>query len=129
MKKSICTLTIFISALYSSQESQSRLKISFFDGIAVSGYVDRGAFVNFTGPNINFSNKGMKVMLGMLPSLRVKKDRSSGTRNSSVIPTLGVGFGVVYKKIVLQIPLYYNTKTVTNDGNWKVGVGIGYDFK
>lgn len=122
-------MRIFISSLYFSQEKDSKLDVSFFDGIAVAGYVDHGAFLNFTGPNVNFTHKNTKLMIGMLPSLRIKQDQSSGTKNSTIMPTLGIGFAVVYKKIALQIPFYYNTKTSTDNGSWKVGLGIGYKFK
>ena len=129
MKKLFYGCGIFVSSLYFSQEKNSKLNVSFFDGIAVAGYVDHGAFLNFTGPNINFTHKNTKLMMGMLPSLRIKQDQSSGTKNSTIMPTLGVGFVVIYKKIVLQIPFYYNTKTSTDNGSWKPGIGLGYKFK
>ncbi|WP_430827438.1 hypothetical protein [Chryseobacterium indologenes] len=65
----------------------------------------------------------------MLPSLRIKEDRSSGTRNSPITPTLGAGLTTVYKKIALQIPVYYNSKTADQNGKWKIGIGIGYSFR
>ena len=129
MKKILYGCGILISGLYFSQEKDSKLKVSFFDGIAVAGYVDHGAFLNFTGPNVNFNHKSTKIMIGMLPSLRIKEDQSSGTKNSAIMPTLGVGLAVIYKKIALQIPFYYNTKTSTDNGSWKMGVGLGYRFK
>lgn len=129
MKKLLYGCGIFISGLYFSQEKDSKLNVSFFDGIAVAGYVDHGAFLNFTGPNINFNHQNTKLMIGMLPSLRIKEDQSSGTKNSTIMPTLGVGFAVIYKKIALQIPFYYNTKTSTDNGSWKPGIGLGYKFK
>ncbi|HEX7870170.1 MAG TPA: hypothetical protein VF455_08650 [Chryseobacterium sp.] len=129
MKKVLYRCGLLISGLYFSQEKDSKVRVSFFDGIAVAGYVDHGAFLNFTGPNVNFTHKSTKMMIGMLPSLRIKEDQSSGTKNSSIMPTLGVGFTVVYKKVALQIPFYYNTKTSTENGSWKMGIGLGYRFK
>ncbi|MCD0477308.1 hypothetical protein LPB90_02495 [Chryseobacterium sp. LC2016-29] len=129
MKKLFYGCGVFVSGLYFSQEKGSKLNVSFFDGIAVAGYVDHGAFLNFTGPNINFTHKNTKLIMGMIPSLRIKQDQSSGTKNSTIMPTLGVGFAVIYKKIALQIPFYYNTKTSTDNGSWKPGIGIGYKFK
>lgn len=32
-------------------------------------------------------------------------------------------------KIALQIPVYYNTKTATENGTWKMGAGLSYSFK
>lgn len=112
-----------------SQEGNSTIKASFFDGIAIAGYVDHGAFINFTGPNLSLTHKHIKFVMGMLPSLRIKKDRSPGTKNSPVMPTLGAGLTMVYKKIAFQLPVYYNAKTADQDGNWKIGIGVGYSFK
>lgn len=129
MKKILLGTGICISSLCFCQQKDSSIKVSFFDGIAVAGYVDHGAFLNFTGPNVSFTQHNLKLMLGMLPSLRIKEDRSSGTKNSAVMPTLGAGFAVVYKKLALQIPFYYNAKTSTANGSWKMGVGLGYRFR
>ncbi|ROI03834.1 hypothetical protein EGI16_10300 [Chryseobacterium sp. G0240] len=129
MKKFLYAVGIFISGLCFSQENASKIKASLFEGIAVAGYVDHGAFINFTGPSVSLAHRKLKFILGMLPSIRIKEDRSSGTKNSPITPNLGVGFTVIYRKAVLQIPLYYNTKTSTQDGNWKIGIGLGYSFK
>lgn len=129
MKKTLSAFGILTSTFCLSQENDSKIKVSFFDGIAVAGYVDHGAFINFTGPNVNFNHRNTKMMIGMLPSLRIKEDKSTGTKNSPIMPTLGVGFAVVYRKIALQIPFYYNMKTSTDNGTWKVGIGLGYSFR
>lgn len=129
MKNCLYAVGILLSGLCFSQETASKVKASFLEGIAVAGYVDHGAFINFTGPNISLTHKNIKWIAGMLPSLRIKEDRSPGTKNSPVMPTLGVGFTMVYKKMVFQIPVYYNAKTPDQNGNWKVGAGIGYSFK
>lgn len=129
MKKILYAGGILISSFCFSQETDSKIKASFFDGISVAGYVDHGAFINFTGPNISFKNKDLKLILGMLPSLRIKEDKSAGTKNSAITPNLGAGLTAVYKKVALQVPVYYNTKTATQDGAWKIGIGIGYSFK
>jgi hypothetical protein len=129
MKKILYACGIIISGYCFSQESASVLKASFFDGIAATGYADHGAFINFTGPNINYTCHGAKFILGMLPSLRIKEDKSPGTKNSAVTPNLGAGLTVVYKKIALQLPFYYNTKTAAENGRWKAGIGLGYSFK
>jgi len=129
MKKLLYACGILISGLYFSQESASKIKASFFDGVAVAGYVDHGAFINFTGPNISLTHKDVKFILGMLPSLRIKNDKSPGTKNSVITPNLGAGLTVVYKKIALQLPVYYNSKTTTENGVWKMGIGLGYSFK
>jgi hypothetical protein len=104
MKNIMYAAGILISGLCFSQESGPKVKASFFDGIVVAGYVDHGAFINFTGPNVNFSHKSLKLIAGMLPSLRIKEDHSPGTKNSPVTPNLGAGLTVVYKKIALRYP-------------------------
>lgn len=129
MKKLFYVCGILISGWCFSQESTPKIKAAFFDGVAVAGYVDHGAFINFTGPNISVTHKDVKFILGMLPSLRIKEDKSSGTKNSMITPNLGVGLTAVYKKIALQIPMYYNSKTAAENGAWKVGIGLGYSFK
>ncbi|WP_415326371.1 hypothetical protein [Chryseobacterium sp. MMS23-Vi53] len=129
MKKLLYAVGILISGLCFSQETDYKIKASFFDGIAVAGYVDHGAFINFTGPNISYKNKDLKFILGMLPSLRIREDKSEGTKNSAITPNLGAGLTIVYKKIALQVPFYYNTKTSAQNGAWKMGIGLGYSFK
>lgn len=99
------------------------------EGIAVAGYVDDGAYVNFTGPAVKFTSKPVSVLIGLLPSLRIKEDKSeSGTKNSTLTPSLGFGLTGVYRHLALQVPLFYNPKTAAVDGKWNVGVGIGYKF-
>ncbi|WP_213278470.1 hypothetical protein [Chryseobacterium indologenes] len=129
MKNCFYAAGLLISGLCFSQETLSKMEVSFFDGIAAAGYVDHGAFINFTGPNVSLTHHNVKFVLGMLPSLRIKEDRSSGTKNSPIMPTLGTGLTMIYKKIALQIPAYYNTKTADQNGSWRIGIGLGYSFK
>lgn len=129
MKKVMYTGIIFLSGLCFAQETGSKIHVSFFDGIAAAGYVDHGAFLNFTGPNISMKYKEAKFILGMLPSLRIKEDRSPGTKNSAITPNLGAGLTIAYRKIAFQIPFYYNSKTTSQNGAWKIGLGMGYRFK
>ncbi|MDR2235670.1 MAG: hypothetical protein LBE92_06070 [Chryseobacterium sp.] len=129
MKHLLYAAGILISGLCFSQGTDQKIKASFFDGTAVAGYADGGAFINFTGPNISLTRKSLKFIAGMLPSVRIKEDRSPGTKNSAIMPTLGAGLTIVYQKIALQIPVYYNSKTAEQNGRWKAGVGVGYSFR
>lgn len=109
-------------------ETTPGVKFRPFDGIFVLGYVDNGAFLNFTGPNISYTNKNSKIILGMLPSLRYKEDRGT-YKNSPITPNLGIGLTYCYKKFAIQVPLYYNTKTAMSNGKWNIGIGVGMRLK
>lgn len=99
-----------------------------FDGIAVAGYVDQGGYMNFTGPNVNMVRGHHKVVLGMMPSLRIKQERSE-PHNPLVTPTLGCGVTWCYRRFAVQLPLYYNARTATANGRWNMGAGIGVRLK
>lgn len=109
-------------------ETTPTVKFRPFDGTFILGYVDNGIFLNFTGPNISYTNKSSKIILGMLPSLRYKEDRGT-YKNSPITPNLGVGLTYCYKKFAIQVPLYYNAKTSTSNGKWNIGIGIGMRLK
>ncbi|WP_343632051.1 hypothetical protein [Fluviicola sp.] len=104
------------------------VKFNPFDGVIVGGYVDNGAFINFTGPGVSLTIKKSKFLLGMLPSLRYKEDKGL-FKNFPITPNLGVGFTYCYNMIAFQVPLYYNAKTATANGRWNIGVGIGVRLK
>lgn len=122
---------MFFSAQNDSIQKQmptTSLHFSGADGVIICGYVDNGAFINFTGPNLSVSTKNSKFIFGMLPSLRYKEDNST-PRNTPVMPGLGAGITYCYKKIAFQIPLYYNPKTSIKNGEWQIGFGIGLKIK
>jgi hypothetical protein len=132
MKKLIVLLSLgFVSFTSFSQPNQQlptiEKYISPFSGIIIGGYVDNGAFVNFTGPNLSFLYGKSHLLIGMLPSLRIKQD-SGTTKNSLITPSLGVGITYCYKAFALQVPCYYNPKTSSTNGKWNIGVGIGLKF-
>jgi hypothetical protein len=129
MKKII--LLLFFGNFYLNTFSQANQQLPTvekyilpFSGIIVTGYVDNGAFINFTGPNLNFTKGKSQFLVGMLPSLRIKQD-SGTTTNSLVTPTLGFGITYCYRAMAIQIPCYYNPKTATKNGEWNIGVGVG----
>lgn len=138
MKPSFLTLIFVILTpfLLQAQEQknnetvsrETQLKFAAYDGTVVAGYVDHGAYLNFTGPNISWSKNNSKIMLGMLPSLRIKEDNKE-PKNSLITPGLGIGLTYYYKRIAFQLPLYYNAKTSTEDGKWNCGIGLGIRLK
>jgi hypothetical protein len=95
------------------------------DGTVVIGYVNQGGFINFTGPNLQLSWNENRLLLGMLPSLRFKKDQDRNTQNAFFTPALGVGFTYSWRKLTLQLPLYYEPKTANSNGMWQLGFGMG----
>ncbi|EMS34968.1 hypothetical protein C943_02859 [Mariniradius saccharolyticus AK6] len=103
---------------------EDKVRVALYDGVVIAGYVDQGGFTNFTGPNINATFGNSKFILGALPSLRYKRDDST-PRNAFVTPNLGIGFTYSYKIWAIQIPLYYNSKTATENGRWHMGLGLG----
>lgn len=119
-------LSIVLLLATTVRAQDKKISVGAFDGVLVAGYVDNGGFLNFAGPNIGYKKGATRISLGMLPSLRYKKDPSSTTTNASVFPALGVGLTVTYRKLAIQIPGYYNAKTSTTNGAWFVGVGIGW---
>ena len=123
---SICFL-VFVATCANAQLQTKKIAVFVIDGIVVTGYVDHGAYLNFTGPNVSYTRGKSKLIFGMLPSLRFKLD-SGTTKNSPIFPSLGVGLTYAYKKLVLQVPLYYNAKTTVSNGKWTNGVGIGFRF-
>lgn len=112
-----------MSALRSFAQ-EDKVSFALYDGIFIGGYVDKGAFLNFTGPNINATFKNSKFILGMLPSLRFKEDKGT-PKNTFVTPNLGIGLTYSYKMWAVQLPIYYNAKTSTQNGQWHVGLGLG----
>jgi hypothetical protein len=117
-------MIIFFCSYSDISAQPGTVNLEFYDGVAIAGYVDQGGFINFTGPNINFTKGRSKHILGMLPSLRFKEDNGE-TRNSFVTPNLGVGYTYSFRYFAIQIPLYYNSKTAAENGKWHLGIGLG----
>jgi len=112
----VCSTTVFAQ--------DKKANVTIVDGIIMGGYADNGAFLNFTGPNVNFTSGESKFIIGLLPSLRFKEDKGS-TKNSFITPSLGAGFTYCLKYLAFEIPFYYTPKTGTKDGRWNVGIGLG----
>lgn len=134
MKKLFLANALALSCLAGTVNAQSaadkKTSFSFWDGMAIAGYVDKGSYVNFGGPSIKFNKKPWSFGFGILPTMRIKKDNASkeAPKNSAITPTAGFGFTCCYKHLVVQVPFYYNAKTATANGKWIPGVGLGYKF-
>lgn len=128
MKKSLFLL-IALAGIQTTFSQDKKITASAWDGVLIAGYCDDGAFVNVGGPSIKYVDKPMSIGFGVLPSMRIKEDKTNtATKNSVVTPTLGFGLTFAYKHLALQVPFYYNAKTATADGKWNPGFGIGYKF-
>lgn len=126
--KSILLVAMFL-AISGVKAQMKETKATWGEGVVVIGYVDDGAYVNFTGPAFRYSRKTFSLSAGLLPSLRLKEDKSeSETKNSLITPSLGFGLTGVYKHLAVQVPFFYNPRTASHDGKWNVGAGIGYKF-
>lgn len=128
---SFLSFAMFCTQLKSqTPAANTATKPVLFDGVAIVGYVDQGAYINFAGPSLKFSKKPISILLGLLPGLRIKKDKVNpgSPQNSTITPSLGFGLTAAYKHLAVQVPLYYNTKTSTKNGKWNPGIGVGYKF-
>ena len=122
MKLVVYTITLFLSInLFSQKIEVSKL---IFSGTFMGGYVDNGAYLNFTGPGLKLQKGNSDLMIGVLPSLRFKEDKGI-TKNSFITPSLGFGITYTFKSLAIQIPFYYTSKTTIENGKWKMGIGIG----
>jgi hypothetical protein len=122
MKLIVCTITFFLSFNLFSQKTEVSTLI--FSGTFIGGYVDKGAYLNFTGPGIKLQKGNSDLMIGVLPSLRFKEDKGI-TKNSFITPSLGIGITYTFKSLAIQIPFYYTSKTTVENGKWEMGIGIG----
>ncbi|WP_343555661.1 hypothetical protein [Sphingobacterium sp.] len=129
--KQLLVLPLLLVICMGSYGQEKTVKGSLFEGIAVAGYTDHGAYINCTGPAVKyiFSPKSC-LLLGLLPSLKLKEDQveAGKPKNSWVTPSLGFGLTAVIRHIAIQLPAFYAAKTGTADGKWRLGVGIGYKF-
>jgi len=129
--KQLFMLFLLLAISMESYSQEKTVKGSLFEGIAVAGYADHGAYINCTGPAVKyiFSPKSC-LLLGLLPSLKLKEDRveTGKPKNSWVTPSLGFGLTAVFRHIAIQLPAFYAAKTGTADGKWRLGVGLGYKF-
>lgn len=118
-----------ILALEASGQDE-RISAGLWAGTIVAGYVDHGGYINCVGPNIRYGYRHWSVAVGLLPSIRVKKDRvrQGETRNAMFMPSLGTGATLGWRKCVLQVPLFYQPKTSSAHGRWHVGFGVGWQL-
>lgn len=114
-----------------AQENNKKIQAVLYDGTVVAGYSDKGGYVNCTGPGIKYKKGNKTLLVGLLPSLRIKKDDAKlagATKNNLITPSLGFGITATFHHFALQIPAFYNNKTTSEDGKWHLGVGVGYKF-
>ena len=122
--KIVVSVLIFLLNSNNLLSQKTELKTFILSGTIVGGYVDNGAYLNFTGPGVKLQRGSSDLMIGVLPSVRFKEDNGI-TKNALVTPSLGIGITYTYKLLAVQIPFYYNGKTAIADGRWNIGIGLG----
>lgn len=124
----LALIAVLWASLTSAQEQ--RITPALFEGAAIVGYADRGAYINCVGPAVKYSFSKNAVFLGLLPTLKIKRDNTGDDKpkNSFITPTLGFGVTFIHRHLVLQLPCFYTPKTTVEDGRWQPGAGIGYKF-
>jgi len=129
IKKYVAFISCLAIAMLSSP-AKAQTKATLFDGTIVVGYIDHGAYINCVGPSIRLNKKPFSVSAGLLPSLRIKKEKVAlpTTKNTLLTPSLGFGLTVAFHHLIIQLPLYYNAKTTAKNGEWNIGAGLGYKF-
>ena len=128
IKLTVWSGVLFLCLISKLSAQTKPLKTTAFEGVIVAGYTDKGMYINCTGPAVKFSKKPFAVMAGLLPSLKIKEDQSTATKNAIITPTLGFGLTALYRHLALQLPVFYTTKTNSKNGSWKIGLGLGYKF-
>ncbi|MCC5924373.1 MAG: hypothetical protein JJT77_11345 [Crocinitomicaceae bacterium] len=125
MKKALIFSFLFaFQLLATGQDDKVEKQMHVFDGYIIAGYVDQGAYLNFTGPNFNLKWKKSTLVLGMLPSLRLIQLEENNRLH--LFPSLGTGITYSYKNIAIQLPFYYNSSTDLHQAKWNIGFGLGY---
>ena len=129
--KQLFVLFLSLAIGYSAFGQEKAVKGSLFEGIVVAGYADHGGYINCTGPSIKYTfAPKSSILFGFMPSLKLREDKvdAGKPKNSLITPTLGLGLTAVFRHMAIQLPAFYNAKTSTSDGKWKLGIGMGYKF-
>lgn len=123
--RTFCTIAfIMLTAVLHAQHK--KISAQAFDGIIVAGYADNGAYINCTGPAVKYTTQKWNLMLGFLPSVKIKED-TSAVKNATLTPTLGFGATLtIFKHLAMQVPTFYIPKTNVDNGRWTLGIGLGY---
>lgn len=123
--KVVCFLLLGIVGFFTTKAQTFRTETTLYDGFVMVGWLPNGGFLNFTGPNFNFTFGRQKLVIGMLPSLRYLRDEGGPTRNAPIIPNLGTGITYAYDWAAVQMAFYYDNKTAAENGKWLLGFGLG----
>ncbi len=134
--KNFCIITLFLLSQWTIANAQTPRPVPpqtvnpvlFTGTVGVAFHQDYG-FINLGGPTVRVGNKEWGLSLSMLPSLMYKwKANTDQTATlgptPQLIPNLGVGMGVSYKRATAMIPFYY----IVNRRVFVAAVGIGYRF-
>jgi hypothetical protein len=108
---------------YAQEKQQDKITIGFDGQIAVT---TNGTFhfLNIGGPAIRLNAKPIVISFNMFPSLSFYDNPA----RPFITPTLGVGFQVIYKRLVISMPLYLVRDKNTTPEYWTFSAGLGYKF-
>ena len=93
-----------------------------FDGQIAITTNGKSFFMNMGGPGIKFTRKPFAVSFNMFPSLMIAENAPKPL----ITPTLGAGFQIFYKRLILSMPLYYVVEKGNPTQQWVFSAGLGF---
>ncbi|WP_338875580.1 hypothetical protein WBJ53_08170 [Spirosoma sp. SC4-14] len=91
-----------------------------YDGIVSLSTNGKYTFFCLGGPSVGISEGQWRIAINFYPSLRI--GRPEGGTSTLVVPSLGAGFYVGYKRAILIIPFHY----ITEERRWIMTAGLGW---
>jgi len=91
-----------------------------YDGIISLSTNGKYTFFCLGGPSIGISQGHWRFAINLYPSLRI--GRPEGSQSTLIVPSLGSGFYVGYKRAILLVPFHY----IAEDRKWVVAFGLGW---
>ena len=112
-------LLVFIagpSALFAQPESSWQLK--GFVGVNQS---TKATYLTLGGPGISLTRGHAEIALRLLPAIRFDHKSAFRGQPGGIIPVVGGGLQVRYKRYLLNAPLGYFAR-----GEWELAAGLGF---
>jgi hypothetical protein len=116
-------LSFFLFSGYAQEKKQEKITFGF-DGQIAATTNGTFYFFNIGGPAIRLNIKPFIISFNMFPSLSFYDNPA----RPFITPTLGVGVQIIYKKLIISMPLYLVRETNTTPEYWTFSAGFGYKF-